>query len=561
MEVLQLKNIGFTYPDTSRSALRDITFSVNAGEFVLLCGASGCGKSTLLRLLKKELAPYGATHGKIFYRGTPLQALEPYTAAAEIGFVGQNPENGIVTDSVWHELAFGLESLGLSTPEIRRRVAEIAGYFGIEGWFYKKTEELSGGQKQLLHLAAAMVMQPKLLLLDEPTAQLDPIAANRFLDTLHRLNRDLGLTVILAEHRLEDTFAKADRILVLQEGQLQFNGTPTQGGAFFADNIGHPLYAGLPTPLRLHSLLQAKGPAPLTVRQGREYICAHFANRIQALPPTPAPSVTAPILQVEEAWFRYGKSLPDILKGAALTVNQSEHLCILGGNGAGKSTLLRLLAGDLRPHRGRVRLWGKALDKYAPAQLYQNGLALLPQDPQTLFLEKTVESDLQEPCRRRGYTPAQTRQAIDEMAELLGLGHLLQSHPYDLSGGEQQLAALAKVLLGQPKILLLDEPTKGVDAAHKAKLQRILQDLTHKGVTVVTVTHDAEFAAGCAHRCALFFDGNITSVGAPREFFCQNYFYTTAAHRISREYYKNAILCEELARLALQNGPKEAENG
>ncbi len=561
MEVLQLKNIGFTYPDATHSALQNITFSVNAGEFVLLCGASGCGKSTLLRLLKKELAPYGAADGEIFYRGTPLRALEPYTAAAEIGFVGQNPENGIVTDSVWHELAFGLESLGLSTPEIRRRVAEIAGYFGIEGWFYKKTEELSGGQKQLLHLAATMVMQPKLLLLDEPTAQLDPIAANRFLDTLHRLNRDLGLTVILAEHRLEDTFAKADRILVLQEGQLQFNGTPARGGAFFAENIGHPLYAGLPTPLRLHALLQAKGPAPLTVRQGREYINAHFANRIQALPPAPATSVTAPVLQVEEVWFRYGKTLPDILKGATLTVNESRHLCILGGNGAGKTTLLRLLAGDLRPYRGKVKLWGKAIDKYPPARLYQNGLALLPQDPQTLFLEKTVELDLQEPCRRRGYSPTQTRQAIDEMAELLGLGHLLQNHPYDLSGGEQQLAALAKVLLGQPKILLLDEPTKGVDAAHKANLQRILQSLTQKGVTVVTVTHDVEFAAGCAHRCALFFDGNVTSIGAPREFFCQNYFYTTAAHRMSREYYKNAILCEELARLALQNGPKEAKNG
>ncbi len=561
MEILQLQNISFTYPEHTQPTLQDISLSVNRGEFVLLCGASGCGKSTLLRLLKKELAPYGTTSGEFFYNGTPLQTVDQRISAAEIGFVGQNPENGIVTDSVWHELAFGLESLGLSTPHIRRRVAEIAGYFGIEGWFHKKTEELSGGQKQLLHLASAMVMQPKVLLLDEPTAQLDPIAAHGFLDTLHRLNLDLGLTVVLVEHRLEDTFARADRILVLQEGALQFNGTPTECGAFFSGQPEHPLFQGLPAPLRLHSLLQAPGQPPLTVRQGRAYLQTNYANRVNTLPAASLPAPGAPLLQLQEGWFRYDRSMPDVLKGTNITVCRGEHLCILGGNGSGKTTLLRVLAGDLRLYRGKLKLWGKPMEKYSSTELYKKGLALLPQDPQTLFLEKTVLLDLQEPCRRMGYTPAQTRSAIDAVAKELGLTHLLASHPYDLSGGEQQLAALAKLLLGQPKILLLDEPTKGVDAGHKAKLQGILQGLTQKGVTVVTVTHDVEFAARCAHRCALFFDGNVTSEGAPNAFFCQNYFYTTAAHRISRDYYKNAILCREIAELCRQNGPKEAENG
>lgn len=553
MEILHIENLSFRYPQAEQNALDNVSLSVQAGEFVVICGESGCGKSTLLKLMKPAIAPYGEKTGRVLYDGTPVEALTARTAAAEIGFIAQEPESQIVTDSVWHELAFGLESLGVDTPCIRRRVAEMASYFGIEGWFWKKTAELSGGQKQLLALASVMVMQPKVLLLDEPTAQLDPIAAASFLATLQRLNRELGLTVVLVEHRLEDLLPAADRVVLLEAGRLALAEPPKRLGDYFRLQPAHPMLAALPAAMRIFTLLGEQGESPVTVRDGRAYIREHFENAQDRLEISPYAHAAQKAVEVKDVWFRYEKSLPDVVRGLCMTVYTGEHFCILGGNGSGKTTTLRLLAGVLHAYRGRVSIGGEKITARRGGAPCAQRLALLPQDPRTVFLEKTVKAELVAVCKAAGLTEADARPKIDEVVQLLRIAELLERHPFDLSGGELQKAALAKILLLQPKLLLLDEPTKGLDANAKQHLAEILSALKKQGVTLITVTHDVEFAAAYADRCGLFFGGELVSVDTPNTFFCENSFYTTAANRICTGYFKNAVLCEDAVALCRAN--------
>lgn len=561
MDILQIKDLTFRYPDVEKAAVQDVSFTIRQGEFVVIFGASGCGKSTLLRLLKRELAPFGEKDGDIFYAGIRQDEIDDRRAASEIGFVLQNPESQIVTDKVWHELAFGLENLGYPTQVIRRRVAEMANYFGIEDWFQRKTAELSGGQKQMLNLASVMVMQPKILLLDEPTAQLDPIAAANFIGTLQKLNRELGLTVLLVEHRLEEAFPIADRVFLMDSGSVLFADNPRKIGAYFKKNPDHPMIAGLPAAMRIYNALDTNAECPLTVREGREFVAQNFDNYVRSLEKKEFLHSDQTVLELKDVWFRYEKELPDVLRGVSFKVYKGEHFCILGGNGTGKTTTLGVIAGLLKAYRGNVLINGQKIVRFSEKMLYRHNIALLPQNPQTVFLKKTVHEDLREICKAMEYSMQEANHRISEAAEKLGIHQLLHMHPFDLSGGEQQKAALAKMLLLQPQILLLDEPTKGIDAYSKLNLAQILRTLNGSGMTVITVTHDVEFAAANADRCAFFFDGELISVDTPNAFFSDNNFYTTAANRIARDHYENAVLCEDVIELCRANAIKgEASN-
>lgn len=561
MALLQVENLTFGYPDAEQPTLRDMSFSVKEGEFVVICGVSGSGKSTLLRLLKKELAPFGEKNGKILYNGCVQEECDAGELCAQIGFVQQNPENAIVTDKVWHELAFGLESLGFSSAVIRRRVAEMASYFGIEGWFHKDTSELSGGQKQLLNLAGVMVMQPKILLLDEPTAQLDPIAAADFLSTLRRLNYDMGITVIIAEHRLEEVLPISDRVILTDNGEISFNGRPAEFAEYFKDRSSHPMASALPAAARIFASLGESGESPLTVRRGRAFISDNYGNAIRSLPNKEVLRGNETVISLKGICFRYEKKAPDILKNLSIDIFKGERLFMLGGNGAGKTTLLGIMAGTLKPYAGTVKINGKRLGAYSETELYHRNIAMLPQDPQTVFLQNSVREDLKEAAIAMEHNAYEAERLIADTTESLGIYKLLDRHPYDLSGGEQQRAALAKLLLLKPKILLLDEPTKGIDAYCKKQLAEILNSLKKSGVTVIAVTHDIEFAAAYADRCALLFDGEIISADIPAEFFSENTFYTTAANRISKGLFDNAILCEDIVELCRINGKRTAQDG
>ena len=560
MDILQIDNLSFRYPGAQSKALDGISFRVRAGEFVVICGESGCGKTTLLKMLKRELSPHGEKSGGILYNGMDQAALDDRTAACEIGYVLQNPENQVVTDKVWHELAFGLESLGFPTDVIRRRVSEMASYFGIQTWFRKNTNELSGGQKQMLNLASIMAMQPKILILDEPTSQLDPIAAADFIATLQKLNRELGLTIVLVEHRLEEVFPIADRVMMMEQGRILLFDRPEIVGTQLRDlHAGHHMLAGLPSAVRIFNALEVNAPCPLTVKEGRDFLSGHFGSAVDHLDIPPYVHRDQVAVEMKNVWFRYERELPDVLRGVTFSVYEGESLCILGGNGTGKTTTLSVLAGLNKAYRGRVTIGGKKIGDYKGNALYRHNVALLPQNPQTVFLKKTVREDFQEICKVMDYGKEEQAPLIDEVAGKLGIAHLLDKHPYDLSGGEQQKAALAKMLLLKPKILLLDKPTKGIDAHAKENLAGILRGLKAEGITIVIVTHDVEFAAVNADRCALFFDGEITSIDTPAAFFSDNNFYTTAANRIARHMYKNAVSCEDVAALCRLN-PRAADS-
>lgn len=539
MELLQIQDLSFRYPGAGQAAVEHVSFSVRSGEFVVVCGESGCGKTTLLRLLKPELAPAGELTGSITYAGgerTP----------SEIGYVLQNPDDQIVTDRVWHELAFGLENLGLPTEVIRRRVGEMASYFGIQGWFRQKTDALSGGQKQILNLAAVMVMQPKVLILDEPTSQLDPIAAADFIATLQKLNRELGLTILLVEHRLEEVFPIADRVLLMDRGRVLLYDTPARiGGALPA---GHPMRAALPSAMRIATALGATDRCPLTVREGRDFLEARWGDRRGMLPEEDYRHSDAVAIEMKGVWFRYERELPDVLRGACLQVYEREICAVLGGNGSGKTTMLNVIAGIGRAYRGKVRIAGKPVGDYRGNSLWRGVLALLPQDPQTVFVHDTVRADLTEILAAHGVPAAEREPRMLAMAEKLGIASLLDRNPFDLSGGEGQKCALAKVLLTGPRVLLLDEPTKGLDAGAKLSLAAFLAELKAEGMTVLLVTHDVEFAALVADRCALFFDGEILSADTPARFFSGNTFYTTAANRMARSVCPNAVTCAQVIR-------------
>ena len=537
MASYEISGLTFAYPKSSRAVLDDINVTIKHGEFVVLCGHSGCGKSTFLRHLKPILRPHGQKSGAILFDGRDVDELGQREQSFRIGFVMQSPENQTVTDKVWHELAFGLESSGEKTPAIRLRVAEMASFFGIQNWFHKPVSELSGGQKQLLNLASIMAMQPSVLILDEPTSQLDPIAASEFLATVGKIGRELGVTIIMTEHRLEDALPLCDRVLVMDKGKIIADGAPREVGSALK-SAGHGMFMAFPTPMRIWSAVENELPCPVTVRDGREWI-SQIEIKNEPAPPEPLEAAGDTALELREVFFRYEKSAPDILKGMSLLVRKGELFALVGGNGTGKTTSLSLLAGLNNPQRGEVLLEGER--NVNDGERFGGLLGVLPQNPQALFVKKTVGLDLLEMLSGSRMSREERERSVREIADFCELNDLLESHPYDLSGGEQQRAALAKILLTRPRILLLDEPTKGMDAQFKYKFARLLKELTASGVTVFMVSHDIEFCAEYADRIAMCFDGGIVSEGNAKVFFTGNSFYTTAANRMSRARLPGAV--------------------
>ena len=592
MNLVEVKDFSFSYPECSHKVLEHVNLKIKEGTLNVVCGRSGCGKSTLLRQLKTVLAPAGNTSGQILYRGVSLKDTDHRTQSQEIGFVMQNPDNQIVTYKVWHELAFGLESLGCDNATIRLRVAEMASYFGIQQWFYKNVAELSGGQKQLLNLAAVMAMHPSLLILDEPTSQLDPIAASDFLETVKKINRDIGTTVLLTEHRLQDIIPYADRIFVMDEGGVFMDGTPREIGTALGRQK-HGMFLSMPVPMQIYGETRSRLTCPLTVSQGRQWIQEYIeekgitkeqiqqANQRLAgsthaqdnkLPGETAGSegkgilaglksrnhTPEPAIQMKGVWFRYEKDSPDVVRDLSLEVKKGEFYALVGGNGTGKSTTLSLLSRVHQPYKGRIYLEGKDLRSFKDNQLYCGYLGVMPQNPQSIFLKKTVLEDLysviggkKEKLSKEYNLSMKKEKAIEGIVSLTHLNGLLDRHPYDLSGGEQQRPALAKVLLLRPKILLMDEPTKGMDAEYKEELGGILKKLQSHGMTIFMISHDVEFVAEYADTTGLFFEGNIVTSKKTRDFFAGNNFYTTAANRMARGLFPEAVTGKDVVACLL----------
>ena len=534
METVALKaeNLNFRYPLAAKNTLNSISFEIKKGEFVVLCGITGSGKSTLLRLLKKELSPEGEKSGSVFINGKSIASFADGESAGLVGYVAQQPEHQAVTDTVSRELAFGLENIAMPQAAMHRRVAEVVSFFGLESVYNKKISEISGGQKQLVNLAAVTAMSPEILLLDEPTAQLDPIAAQEFITAVSKLNRETGVTVIMADHLLEDSVSLCDKLLVLREGGVLAFDTPKKVASSLANE---PESAMMPAAARVYYAANGGGECPLSVREGRAYLENVLNGDCAAVPCEKYTRTERAALEFKNVYFRYSKKSPDVLRDASFTVCGGEAFFILGGNGSGKTTALGIAAGLREQYSGEVRVFGKKIKEYKNGSLYGACLAYLPQEVESTFLCDTLGEELG---------------AAKDIFLSFGMSErLLAVHPYDLSGGEKQLAALAKLVYKNPRLVLLDEPTKGIDCCAAELVARVIDKLKADGAAVVCVTHDAEFAARCADRCTMFFDGGAEGTAPMREFFCENSFYTTAVRRMSKGITENTVTVSDIAAL------------
>lgn len=576
--IFDIDKFSFAYPDGNDEsgrtylpdALRDTELHVRQGEFVVILGKSGCGKTTLLRQLKPSVTPVGKKKGQIIFDGKDICSLDDRMAASQIGFVWQDVNAQLVTDKVWHELAFGLESLGYDNGYVRRRVAEMGSFFGLGDIFQRKVMDLSGGQKQLVNLASVMAMSPKVLVLDEPTSQLDPIAANDFINSLVRINRELGTTIIMTEHRLEDVLPVCNRSVVMENGRIIYDGD-VRGFAesVRSKRIDRGLYLSMPASVQIYMGLEKDSgkQLPLTVPDAREWLVDYdrkfrenggapvvpeIQNRgadegvngsenqadnaavdkgdkkrgaVNGQKDAGCREEHPVVCSLDEVSFRYERNTGDVLRQVSLDIYANEILMINGSNGCGKSTMLSLIANLYSPYSGKLHI----------AKNLRTGM--LPQNPELLFTRRSVRDEL---------IDAKDRQQLAEIVRFCRLEELLDRHPYDLSGGEKQRLGLAKVLIADPDILLMDEPTKGLDNGFKMQLADMLRKLQKRGKTIVVVSHDIEFCAVAGDRVALLFDGEVAMVGDVRSYMSDNNFFTTAASRISRNILDGAVTVREV---------------
>ena len=596
MPLYKIENLTYYYPDAEKAALENINLEIAEGEFILVTGGSGSGKSSLARALAGLIPDFygGRIGGKVYFQGKDMRALDRRKLARRVGMVFQDPEKQIVQTQVEAEIAFGLENLGSTNEEMLRHVAEVICFMGLERIKGDFTANLSGGQKQKLALASVLAMQPHVLVLDEPTSQLDPVAAEDILNLAKRLNEEMGFTVIMIEQRLERCYHLADRVLLMDRGKIVRDGSARavagqtiDGCAPFLPPVAR-FFAGLPAPV-----------IPLTVKEGRKLLLSRLnitekggatsapetgvsgaaqpaAMNSGALPAAPAlraakkdgkllyslfntgPAGGAPnipetsaagtarpaaanggdpppaaaggsAVYLKNLWFTYPGG-QEVLKGVSLVIEKGEFVTVLGENGAGKSTMLRLLTGLLKPDRGSVKVLGRDAGRNGFKELRRH-IAYLSQNPNDYLFQDTVEDELLFTLKNFGLKDTS---AAAEMLERFHLTRYRRTNPRDLSSGERQRVALASVLVTSPGLIILDEPTRGVDFRLKEELGVFLRQEAAKGRTVLVVTHDVEFAAEYATRVVLMFSGRVAGDGKKHDVLGKSIFYSSQLGKMCR---------------------------
>jgi len=538
VELLQIENLTFS-PNDSKPIIQNIDVTISEGDFHVIFGPSGSGKSTLLNCIKPASKLVGEVQGAVLLRNKLTSEYTIRQQVSEIGYVQQNPHKQIIFEDVLQELAFGLENLGVSQDEMQIRIGEMVQFFGMQNWIHEKTDHLSGGQKQLLNLASTLVLNPSIILLDEPTAQLDPIAAKDFIQLLQRINEELGKTIIIVEHRLESLFPIASHMTFIENGRQIESGTVEEIIGFLQQSHHH-FRKCLPSSLQLATDL-GWDEFPLTIKDGIKVLRSKNIRKVT----TESKAIIrngSPILEVKNIRFRYSKNSVDLLNDVSFQLHKGEIISIFGNNGSGKSTLLKVIAGQRNYYKGSIVMDGIKQKKLTARHLNRVGIASLPQDPSALFIEDTVEKDFIKYCEACSIP----KEKVEEVITLVQLESIRHQNPDDLSGGELQKAALGKLILNKPKILLLDEPTKGLDLFAKEKYRQLLIDLKNEGMSILIVTHDLEFAARTSDGCTLFFDHQLVEIKSPKQFFKQNNFYTPSVNQLAKPFYDDVVTYEEL---------------
>lgn len=545
MEIIKFNDYNFSYP--SKKILNNINLTVNSGDFVLICGPSGCGKTTLLMNLKNEIRPKGDESGEILYKNEDLRKLDKISSASEIGFLFQNPENQFVCDTVIQELSFALENLGVESDEIRSRVAEMTTFFGLNHLLHENIDNLSGGQKQLINLCSLLILKPKLLILDEPTSQLDPIASHYFLSILRRLNEEFAITIIMTEHRIDNVFPLINKAVFIENGIIKEVSKPND---IPKNNWDHPIFSNyLPSTSLVHLLFRQYYPflesdnIPLSIKDGlndmydlnqqlveRKNTCFYDEYNLLKSQNITNENDNAEILNCKDVWFSYdGEKI--ITKNVSLKVKKGEFISILGGNGSGKSTLMQLLTKIQKPLKGKINFAKDTVVSY----VHQNPMVHLEQETVSKELNILDLDNIDENTLR--------------LIKFFKIEDLLDNHPYDCSGGEQQKIVIVKSLLNNPNIIFLDEPTKGLDPIFKEELGQKFKELQKNGLTIIMITHDMDFAADFSERALFLFDGNIQIDSHPKELFYNNKFYTTFVNRMVKNYIPECITLKDLKEI------------
>ncbi len=554
MADIKIQDLTYYYPETNKPALKKINLEIIEGQFVIIVGNSGSGKSTLLRTIS-GLAPgfyNGTLMGKIFLDDAETAQLSRYELVQEVGIVFQNPESQLVMMNVEQEIAFGLENLGLPYKLMKRRVMEMSSSLGLSAHLDSYVAELSGGQKQKVALAGVLAMHPGILLLDEPTSQLDPVAAEELLNIIRRLNEDNGTTIIMIEQRLERCCHLADRILVMENGGISADlKAGTRANRLWLQKAPAAYLPPLPR------LFASAGyeELPLTVKQGRQLIKSYIPDRkagskINWYPDEPPVSGVDPrkdLVDIRNLWFSYPNT-GEALKNINLKIREGDFIAVLGENGAGKTTLLKNINGLLKPSRGSIQVAGKDTRELTIEEMALS-VAYLSQDPNDYLFLPSVREEIDFTIKNLklsedGYS--------EEIIRDLKLDGYIQCNPRDLSAGERQRVALASVLVSKPRLLLLDEPTRGLDYQLKEQLGKLLQEINQQGTAVMMVTHDVDFAAEYAQDICLMFDGGVIERGSKYEVLQHSTFYSPQIGKLFNNIADDAITVDEGVKVLLE---------
>ncbi|MFD1126440.1 ABC transporter ATP-binding protein [Lentilactobacillus raoultii] len=543
-QLIRLTHLTFTYPHAEQPTLQNVDLTVNQGDFLVIAGDSGSGKTTLLRHLKKELLPNGQREGQITITGQSISEMTKLQSAQTIGYVSQNPRHQPVMPTVIEELAFSLENIGCPSREINRRIAEMTTYLGLDHWLHQSIETLSGGQLQLVNLAAVLILRPKVILLDEPTAQLDPLMTRNLMAILARIHQELGMTIVMTEHNLSLPITLATRMVLLNQRTIAADGSPA---SIMAKMFYQPTTKRFvpEVPALFLTYYPQASPLPLSVMTAQRLIRAR-KFRFKSVPHLTHDLKTAageqPILAMKNVSFSFNAE-QNVVDHLNLFVNKGDWLTIVGKNGSGKSTLLSLMAGLRKPQFGKIKLNRRLIWKLSNLQRIQQ-LSFLSQEPTLQFGQETVIQELIVQGQQLEIKNVAERAA--RMLKDCRLTHLKSQNPFDLSGGQQRLLGLAIALMAEPVLLILDEPTNGLDPNTKYIVGKLLKDYQRSGGTIVMATHDMAFAAEFSDHCGFMFDGDLETILPRRQFFSENFFFTTAVNRLLRDQVPTAILVDDV---------------